>query len=313
MSEAEWWVHLRGDPSTFLLDDAEPGVLWRTLVELLERPDDSPAVRRARAACRERGSAAAILARQNPLGFWGSPSGYGARWGGTAWEFLAATWLGADPEDRRMARAAEVLLGALHPPSGGFATGKGRLPSACFTAEVCGALARLGFAHHPRVREAVAWLAARPGYPGWSCPDLRHLTAGGCAVAAVAVLRLVAEHPPNERRALAELLERALAWLDGHALLLAGPAPRGWLRWAHPNLGRADLLEAVYAQARLGVPAGEWLVRATQLVRGRQDSAGRWSQGDRVFRGEPFGAPSRWVTLKALVVLARYGRTLEEG
>ena len=313
MSEGAWWVHLRGDPSAFLLDEAEPGVLWRTLVELLDRPDDSPAVRRAREACRERGLAAEILARQNPLGFWGSPAGYGARWGGTAWELLAATWLGADPEDRRMVLAAEVLLSALQPTSGGFATGKGRLPSACFTAEVCAALARLGFAHHPRLREAVAWLAARPGYPGWSCPELRHLVGGGCPVAAVAVLRAVGEHPPNERGALAELLQRALAWLEGHAFFLAGVAPRGWLRWAHPNLGRTDLLDAVYALARLGVPPGEWCVRATELVRARQEAGGRWVQGDRVFRGEPFGAPSRWVTLKALVVLAQYGRVLGEG
>ena len=81
-------------------------------------------------------------------------------------------------------RAAEVLLEQLRPRSGGFSAAKGRPPAACFTAEVCAAMARFGFAHHPRVREAVAWLVERDGGAGlWSCPELRHLVGGACPIA----------------------------------------------------------------------------------------------------------------------------------
>ena len=94
MSEATWWRHLRGDPTGFLLDGEEPGVVWRTLVELLARPADSPAVVRARAQARAAGAVPGLLAGQQPLGYWGSPHGYGARWGGTAWQIMALAALG---------------------------------------------------------------------------------------------------------------------------------------------------------------------------------------------------------------------------
>ncbi len=308
MTPAEWWRHLRGDPVRFLLDEDEPGVVWRTLVTLLRRPHDAEAVVRARRAARERGAAAALLAGQDPLGYWGSPVAYGVRWSGSAWQLMAAAQLGADPEDPRVERAVEALLRVVQPRWGGFSPAHGKMPAACFTAELCAVLARLGYAHHPRVREALAWLAERDGgRGGWSCPDLRHLLSGGCAIAATAVLRLVVEHPPEERRNLAALSRRAAGWLLGNGLFLAGPAPRGWLSFGSPSLHRSDLLEALAGLASVGWPQEATVAAALQAVLARQDQEGRWAQQQRLPAGEAFGAPSRWVTLKALIVLEAYG------
>ncbi|MDD5563144.1 MAG: terpene cyclase/mutase family protein [Thermoanaerobaculaceae bacterium] len=311
MSEATWWRHLRGDPTRFLLDDQEPGVVWRALTTLLERPPDSPAVVRARLAARETGTAAGLLAEQNPLGYWGSPVAYGARWGGTAWHVIALAALGADPEDPRAERAAEKLLESLQPRSGGFSAARGRPPSACFTAEVCAALARFGFAHHPRVREAVAWFAERDGGAGgWSCPELRHLLGGACPIACVAALRFLAELAPAERAPLASVAERAAGFLLGAGLWVDGSGPRGWWTFAHPNLGRTDLLDALFLLARSGRRADPAVLRALLGVLARQDGSGRWLQQQAAPFGEPVGEPSRWVTLKALVSVAAYGDAL---
>lgn len=308
MSEAPWWRHVRGDPGAFLLDDSEPGVLRRVLVDLLNRPEDSPAVERARLASHERGGAAAILARQHPLGYWDSPGAYGARWGGSAWHLIALAQLGADGEDERVGRAVEALLAHIHPSSGGFAAGRGRPPSACFTAELAAALARLGFSRHPRVREAVAWLAAREeASGGWSCPELRHLVAGSCPVAAVAALRLVADHPPHERGQIAFLAGRGAAWLMARGLFLTGSRPKGWFEFGHPCLGRIDLLEALACLALLSWPAGDWTGPAVATVIASQDEGGTWRQRRRQPYGEAVDAPSRWLTLKALLVVAAYG------
>ncbi len=312
MSEATWWRHLKGDPTRFLLSDDEPGVVWRTLVEVLGRPLDSPAVSRARSQAREVGAAATLLAKQSPLGYWGSPVTYGARWGGTAWHLIALAQLGADPEDPRVARGAEVLLQELQPRSGGFSPAKGRPPAACFTAEVCAALARFGFAHHPRVREAVAWLADREGGDAlWSCPELRHLVGGACPIAAVAVLRFVVELPQAERSQVAKLLKRAGRGLLDRGLWLDGVAPRGWLSFAHPNLGRTDLLDALTNLARVRWSLEPAIVGAFSGVLGRQDEGGRWAPRQVVPFGEPAGQPSRWLTLRGLVVTAVYGDAVD--
>jgi hypothetical protein len=307
VSAQPWWRSLRGDPSSFLLDDREPGVVWRTLVDVLGRPPDAPASVRARLASRERGAAAALLARQDPLGYWGSPATYGSHWSGTAWHVLALAQLGADPEDPRAALGAETLLEALQPRSGGFSAARNKPPAACFTAEVCAALTRFGFGHHPRVREAVAWLTARHSeLGGWSCPELRHLVSGGCPVAAVATLRLVAETPAGERRGLDPLRRRAAEWLEGRSLFLADSSPLGWWSWAQPCLSRTDLIDALAALARSGWPASAPVRAAMARVLERQSDDGRWCQKARVPFGEPFGEPSRWVTLRALVALAAY-------
>jgi hypothetical protein len=314
MSEATWWRHLRGDPTRFLLADEEPGVVWRTLVEVLGRPPDSPAVARSRLASRTGGAAANLLATQDPLGYWGSPHGYGARWSGSAWHVIALAALGADPEDPRATRGAGVLLEALMPRSGGFSAASARLPAACFTAEVCAALATFGFAHHPRVREAVAWLVERDGGSGgWSCPELRHLHGGACPIAAVAALRLVAALAEEERAPLRQLAERAGRWLMDVGLFLDGAQPRGWTSFAHPNLARADLLGALWALARVGWPAEPAVLKALLAVLARQDASGCWAAGTRAPFGEEPRLPSRWVTLKALVTIAAYGDSLVAG
>jgi hypothetical protein len=311
VSEATWWRHLKGDPTRFLLAEDEPGAVWRTLVELLGRPHDSPAVVRSRLAAREIGVASGLLAQQNPLGYWGSPVAYGARWGGTSWHLMALAALGADPEDPRVDRAADVLVEQLQPRSGGFSAAKGRPPASCFTAEVCVAMARFGYAHHPRVREAVAWLAERDGGVGlWSCPELRHLVGGACPVAAVALLRFAGELPPSERSQVGRLSKRAAQGLLERGLFLEGNAPRGWWTFSHPTLGRTDLLDALSALARLGWPAEPPVLAALLGVLGRQDSGGRWAPQQAAPFGEPVGQPSRWLTLKALVAVAAYGDAL---
>jgi hypothetical protein len=299
VSEATWWRHLRGDPTRFLLADEEPGVVWRALVELFARPSDSPAVTRARLAARDAGAAAELLARQDPLGYWGSPAAYGARWGGTSWHVLALAGLGADPEDPRVARGAEILLETLQPRSGGFSASRGRPPSPCFTAEVCGAMARFGYAHHPRVREAVAWLVDHDGGKGlWSCPELRHLVDGACPIAAVAVLRFVVELPAAERAPVSVLASRAGRGLLDRGLFLEG------------RLARTDILDALHTLARLEWEAEPSILAALRGVLARQDEEGRWTPSQPAPFGESASRPSRWLTLKALVAVARYGDAL---
>jgi len=112
---------------------------------------------------------------------------------------------------------------------------------------------------------------------------------------------------------LRRLEERAGRWLLDAGLFLEGGEPRGWRTFSHPCLARTDLLDALWALARLGWPAEPLILEALLAVLARQDAGGRWAVGCHAPFGEPPGTPSRWVTLKALVAVATYGDSLEIG
>ena len=74
MSSLEW-----------LLDGEEPAVRHRALRELLGRPPDDAEVSVAREAAMRTGPIAAILAAQDPAGWWARPgSGYLPKWWSTS-------------------------------------------------------------------------------------------------------------------------------------------------------------------------------------------------------------------------------------
>jgi len=126
----------------------------------------------------------------------------------------------------------------------------------------------------------------------------------------VAALRLVSEHAPPERERLAGLARLAGGYLLERELFLSGPAPRGWLAFAHPCLDRSDLLEVLVPLARLGWTPAPAILAGLLSVLARQDSQGRWAQQIATPFGERAGQPGRWVTLKALVVLSAFGEAL---
>ena len=64
------WEALRGDSLAWLLDEARPNLQWRVLVELIGRPLDSPAVRRARGAANGVEPLASLLAELHSDGGW---------------------------------------------------------------------------------------------------------------------------------------------------------------------------------------------------------------------------------------------------
>lgn len=90
------------------------------------------------------------------------------------------------------------------------------------------------------------------------------------------------------------------------------PKP-GWLRFGFPLSYNPDLLEALLALAEAGVPHEPALDEALDHVEARRGKDGRWRldrslNGKMLARVERKGAPSRWLTLRALRVLRHFGR-----
>ncbi len=280
------WEALRGDTLRWLLDPVRPNVVWRALIELIGRPPDSPAVRRARGGANAAEPVASLLAELHPDGTWATDVRTWSRYAGPGWRLITAVRWGADPLDPRLHAASERLLQEV-PGTGGLARRLGARPDPRLTARTLHAMVALGWKHHARVQEWLAWFGATSG---WERDP----------VAAVAVLTA------SRGGVRPALVDRAVRGLGAH---LASDRAGALAQLGHPNLLRTDLAEIFAALAVAGVVwRDEWrpgLVRLQRL----QDDRGRWAR--RVSVPATLGVaepeqPSGFLTLSATTALLTY-------
>lgn len=280
------WEALRGDTLRWLLDPARPNVVWRALIELIGRPEDSPAVRRARGGVNAAEPVASLLEELHPDGTWATDVGTWTRYSGPGWRLVAAVEWGADPGDPRLHAASERLLDE-EPGTGGLAPRNGARPDPRLTARMLSAMVALGWTRHPRVQEWLAWFEATQG---WERDPV-------AAVAVVSASRNGLRPALVERAATG--LESSLAAASGGALSRLG----------HPNLLRTDVAEIMGALAVAGAPwRDEWRPGLARLQR-LQDDQGRWRRRVPVpaTLGVPEPAqPSGFLTLNATTALLTY-------
>jgi hypothetical protein len=288
---AQGWEALRGDPLPWLLDPSRPNLHWRALVELVGRPPDSPAARRARGGANAVEPVAGLLADLQPDRGWTAALPAWSPYGGPGWRLVAAVQLGADPEDPRLHTASERLLEEAT-GDGGLARPSRPAPDPRLTARALEAMVALGWSRHPRVQEWLAWLEADPG---WEDDP----------VAAVAVLSAARD---GVRPAL---MDRAADGLDRRLVASRG---RSFTILGHPNLLRTDLAEMLAALAAAAVELRQPWRRLLRKLQNRQDPLGRWPRLTPVptTLGAPaLPGPSGFITLKATRAMLAYAAAAE--
>ena len=332
-----WLDGLREDPLPWLLDRDAPAVRHLALRQLMDLPVDDAEVVGARAAAMSADPIAAILAAQDPEGWWIRPGpGYGPKYTGTVWQLIFLGQMGADGGDPRVARACEYVLSHTQAVSGGFGISAVRdsakpPPSTvvhCLNGNLLRALIGFGRLDDPRVGRAIDWQVASitgegftfhrsgvPG-PGFCCSANEGLPCAWGAVKVVLGLAAI----PAERRS--ETVRRALD--TGVRLLLScdpstaaypmgwgNTKPNGsWFRLGFPSGYVADVLQVMEAVCEAGSGADDRLLPAVAWLLAQQDERGRWRnryayQGKLVADVDVPGDPSRWVTLRACHVLRR--------
>jgi len=335
-----WKAHLKADPLPWLLDADAPGVRYLALRHLFDLDAADPQLAAARQTAHRVGPIATILDQMDPAGFWVEPGpGYYPKYGGSVWSVILLAQLGASPaEDQRIGRASTYLLDHALAAGGQFSVNG--MPSGtadCLQGNLCWALLELG-CRDPRLETAFDWLArsvtgegiapieqrdAPVRYyagncgPTFACGSNNKLP---CAWGGVKVM-LALSRVPADRRTPA--MERAIA--HGVAFLLGGhPAragyPNGWAekpsgnwwKFGFPLFYVTDLLQNVGALVALGYGRDPRLAAAIELIREKQDAAGRWLL-EYDYAGKTWvdwGAkkqPNPWVTLRALRVLKQAG------
>jgi hypothetical protein len=327
-----WQAVLNGDSLSWLLevDPGNPGPRYFALRDLLDRPEDDPEVMAARSAVMAAGPVPAILDAQYPAGYWIKPGNYySPAYRGTGWQIVFLADLGADPADERVRRGCEYVLDHGVAANGAFSIKEPPVPSACFhcmSGSLLRALLCLGYAGDPRVQGALNWQVqavtsegqmryykSGTSGPGFACA----INLGQpCAWGATKAMRALAA-VPSDRRSPA--LQRAIR-AGVEFLLSRDPAvadypytervSSAWFKFGFPLGYTSDVLETATALAELGYAADSRLAHALQFILGKQDARGRWKlegglNGKLWADVEQKGKPSKWVTLRALVVLKR--------
>lgn len=339
----DWRRALDGDPLPWLLDEEAPAVRHLALRWLLDEPEDSPRVRRARAAAMEAAPIGPILANQHPEGWWVKPGpGYGPKYTGTTWSLIFLDQMGADRRDPRVRTACDYALSHTATATDGSGISgfgiSGRSddrpppPSSvyhCLNGNLLRAAIGFGFLDDDRVRAAVEWqarsitgegfdryYASGTSGPGFACAINEKLPCGWGAIKAV---RGLARIPPRRR---SPAVRRALR-AGAEFLLSRDPAEAGypmgwgntrpnpsWFKLGFPSGYVADVLQNLEVLTELGHAKDARLANAIDLVLSKQDREGRW-RNEHAYRGKLWAdvdvprAPSRWVTLRVCTVLRR--------
>lgn len=302
-------VHVRD----WLLEEDQPSIRYRTLIELFDVPARDPRVRAARRALEASRPVAAIWARMHPDGYWlqrnsaGELVGDGveyASYATTHYCLGALSELGLDRREPRLARAAGRYLD-LQSADGDF-----WLHMSCLYAYNIRTFVMLGYRADPRVKKTIALMAGteRPD-GGYLCDGHEGKRKRACscirgsakALMAYAVLPELWETP----RCLA-LVDYFLRRGGIHRTAAPGePVTRESTLTVFPFTWGCGLLDVLLGLSTMGWGRRRELDRAWAILDQKKDAQGRYrldlTSSRSPLKAGAQGAPNKWVTFYALL------------
>lgn len=305
--------------------DADPSIRWQTMRDLLDAPE--PQWRAERAKVETEGWGARLLSCQDEDGQWDGgaflPSGFepreweevGQPWTATAFSLSQLREFGLDPALERAARTAELIGANSRWDHAGQPYWEGEVEE-CINGRAVADGAYFGVDVAPIV-DRLAGERLEDG--GWNC-ERANGSIRSSFDSTINVLEGLLEYEaatggtPESREARRSgeeyLLKRSLF----RRLSTGEVAHERFLSFLHPNRWHYDVLRAVdyfrSAAALTGAVPDPRLGEAVDHVRSKRLEDGTWPL-DRSLPGRVWfdvndgpGAPSRWVTLRAMRVLS---------
>jgi hypothetical protein len=304
--------------------DSDPSIRWQVMRDLLGVPESQ--WRAERAKVEGEGWGARLLSCEDEDGQWAGgaffPRDFDARewrevgqpWTATAFSLSQLREFGLDPSSDRAKRAVRLIGANSRWDEGGQPYWEGEVEE-CINGRTIADGAYFGVDISPLVGRLAS---ERLDDGGWNCERVNGSVRSSFATT-INVLEGLLEYEratggtPESREARTSgeefLLERSLF----RRLSTGEPADELFLRFAHPNRWRYDVLRALdyfrSAAALTGAEADPRLGEAVDHVRSRRLEDGTWlldwSPGGRAWFevNDGAGQPSRWVTLRAMRVL----------
>jgi hypothetical protein len=300
--------------------DADPAIRWQVLRDLTDAPASEVAAERARVA--HEGWGAHLLAAQGTDGYWGAGSS------NPEWVTLRALLLlrdmGLDPTSEEARRAvarvrANVTWQGVLPQDAAW-HGK---PLFAGEVEPCvnGRVVAVGAYFGEDEQNLVdRLLGEQMADGGWNCEQESGSTRGSFHTTICALEGLLEhERATGGSSAVTAARERGQEYLLERRMLrrrssgeMIDPA---WTQFSFPTGYHYDVLRGILEYLRSAeAPLDARLAEAIDLVASRRDANGRWARENAhpdeldAEPGVATGAPSRWITLRALRVLRWVGQ-----
>jgi hypothetical protein len=314
------------DPALdFLLASDEPAIRHAALAELLDRPQDDPAVRAARQAIPDGPIVGGLLAGRGQDGRW--PVHPYAKWGGAHWRLVSLADLAVPPGALDLDAAYDAVLEWLGPGHVRRVRVINGLARRCGSQEgnALSVGTWLGRADEPNVRALAEHLVAwQWSDGGWNCdvnPEARHASFNESLPPLVGLWRFAEATGDRASRAAAD---RAAEFLLRHRVVFSertGTIAHPVIVELHyPPYWHYDVLAALRALAVSRHIDDPRTADALDLLEAKRRSDGTWQVGGRWWRRPgskgsnvevvEWGGPgaNAALTLSALRVLRAAGR-----
>jgi hypothetical protein len=298
--------------------DSDPSIRWQVMRDLTDAPEDAVAAERAKVATE--GWGARLLALQGPDGQWGGRP-WSQDWTDTFHVLELLRRFGLDRASEQAERAVGLVRDGITWRDPTFETPWADNPffdgevEPCINGNVVSTGAYFGV---DMTRLVDRLLGEQLPDGGWNC-EVENGAIVSSFGTTINVLEGLLEHEraiggsnvvqAARRRGEAYMLERRLFRRKSTGEVI-DPT---WLRFSFPTWYHYDILRGLEYLRDAAVERGERLEEAIAAVEGARDADGRWPlqnvyEGESHLEMEREGEPSRWNTLRALRVLAWFGR-----
>jgi hypothetical protein len=308
------------DVVDWLLGQDQPSIRYHTLTQLLDKPESDPNVKSAHAMIAKKGWAADILSKQSEGGWWViGESLYRPKYTASNWMLLILADLGLNRTEPRIKRACELWIERFAKSDGGFGTEGMRKSELCLVGNTARALVQFGYADHPKMKRAFAWLVReQKENGGWHCWGKNGVLDAWEGMSAFAVY-------PKQKwtRSIRRAVEKGAEFFLDRELHKQGARYSPWFRFHYPVHYYYDLLVGLDFITALGFGDDNRLDFATELLKEKRGLDGKWildavhpekwgkGASPRIpFALEQVGKPSKTITLTALRVLKRIDGSL---
>ncbi|MHB1314746.1 MAG: nitrogen fixation protein NifH [Christensenellales bacterium] len=329
----DWKAVLKADPTDWLLEEENPSVRYFALKDISDKPEDDAEVQTAKQEIMRRGLVPEILEKQREEAYVNNfPSFYTFKYKGLVWSLITLAELGASPETQIREQCEYLLKNAQEKGDGGFSmheamkTGGGRISEVipCLSGNMVWCLIRFGYLHDPRVQKGIQWLnrfarfndgvEEHPQVPPYDKYEIcwgKHT----CFMGIVKALKALSEIPEAERTGeTVETIQKAVEFLLAHHIYkqshnLNRVSKPGWKKFGFPMMYQTDILAILDILTSLGIKDSR-MDEALNVVLSKQDADGRWKMENAyslLVPVEQADEQSKWITLRALRVLKRYG------